>query len=267
MNTCDDYQKELAAFLYGEISLRQSRSLESHLESCPACRRELNSIKKVFNGADTLNPEMEAAMQQVDWEALSERIVDHAWRRGFHAASRNRTGIRRFWILPHLRPVFAALVLGILLGAALTLLVLRPPRPTRLGSREVIMTPEALESMDIEVVRRATLDYLDRSQYLLLDLVQASPDGAAQFWRSEFASRQAQDLLFKKKTIDQQLDSYRMAKARVLCDQIELLFLELIQVSQKVSAAELEKLQDLVQDRQLVMKIKLVKKELQESEV
>ncbi len=267
MTTCDDYKKEMAAFLYGELSPRESQNLESHLKSCSGCSRELNSIKKVFNGADTLNPEMESAMNQVDWEVLSEKIVDHAWKRRTASAPGYKAGIRRFWILPRLRPVFTALFLGILLGAALTFMVLRPPQSQWLGSYELIVTPEALESMDIEVVRRATLDYLDRSQYLLLDLVEASPDRAVQFWRSEFASRQAQDLLFKKKTIDQQLDSYRMAKAKVLCDQIELLFLELSQVSQEVSAAELEKLQDLVQERQLVMKIKLVKKELQESEV
>jgi len=58
-----------------------------------------------------------------------------------------------------------------------------------------------------------------------------------------------------------------MAKAKVLCDQIELLFLDLSQISQELSAAELAKLQTLIQERQLVMKIKLVKKELQESEV
>ncbi len=267
MNTCDEYQKELAAFLYGELSPRQSRDLESHLKSCPACGRELNSIKKVFNGADTLNPEMEAAMHRVDWDALSEGIVGHAWKRRPHGAGEYGIGIRRFRFRPHLRPVFAGLSVGIILGAALTFLILRPSRPTRLVSHEVIVTPEALESMDREVVRRAALDYLDRSQYLLLDLVQASPDNAAQFWRSEFAARQARDLLFKKKTIDQQLDSYRMAKAKALCDQIELLFLELSQVSQEISTAELEKLQNLVQERRLVMKIKLVKKELQESEV
>jgi len=58
-----------------------------------------------------------------------------------------------------------------------------------------------------------------------------------------------------------------MAKAKVLCDQIEQLFLDLSQISQELSAAELAKLQMLIQERKLVMKIKLVKKELQESEV
>jgi len=53
----------------------------------------------------------------------------------------------------------------------------------------------------------------------------------------------------------------------MLCDQIELLFLELIQLSPQMSEAELKGLQDLITSRQLLLKINLVKRELRPSEV
>ncbi|MFA9453743.1 MAG: anti-sigma factor [Candidatus Aminicenantaceae bacterium] len=268
MNTqCERYQRELAAYLYGELPDEMSRAMEAHLHTCPGCRREMNDMKKVFNGADTLNPDMSAAMEKVDWEGLPDRIADRVLGRGPRATVQGLTGFWKALLQPRMRPVYAALFMGVLLGAVLTLLVLRTSEPLDLASREWVISTGALESMDIEVARRTTLDYLERSQYLLLDLVQSSPEKAADFWQSEYGSQQAKDLLSKKRYIDQQLGSYQISKAKVLCDQIELLFLELSQISQKLSAAELVKLQTLIQERQLVMKIKLVKKELQESEV
>ena len=53
-----------------------------------------------------------------------------------------------------------------------------------------------------------------------------------------------------------------MAKAKVLCDQIELLFRELAQLGDGLPEAELERLRGLVAERQLFLKINLVKKEL-----
>ena len=264
---CEGYQRELAAYLYGELPEEMGRAVESHIQACPECRREMNDMKKVFNGADTLNPDIAAAMEKVDWDSLPDRIADRVLGRGGGAAVPGRRGFWGALLQPRMRPVYAALLLGVVLGAALTSLVFRPAAPLELASRELVIPAGTLEDMDLEVARRTTLDYLDRSQYLLLDLVQSSPEKAADFWKSEYAARQAQDLLSKKRYIDQQLDSYRMAKAKALCDQIELLFLELSQISPELSAAELTKLQALIQEKQLVMKIKLVKQELQESEV
>lgn len=264
---CERYREELAAFLYGELSAEASRELEAHLETCASCRREMNVIKKVFNGANTLNAEMEAAMEGVDWDSLPDRIADRVLGRGSRRSPKRKPGLWSTLLQPRMRPVYAALFLGIIVGASVMFLTLRPLRSPQGETSRLIVPDRFLESMDIEVARRATLDYLERSQYLLLDLVQTPPDKAVDFWKSDFASQRARELLTKKKYIDQQLDNFQMAKAKALCDQIELLFLELSQISQELSAAELEKLQRLIQERKLFLKIKLIKKELRESEV
>ncbi len=54
-----------------------------------------------------------------------------------------------------------------------------------------------------------------------------------------------------------------MAKAKAICDQIETLFFELSQFDGELAAAELGRIRGYVEERQLLLKINLVKKELQ----
>jgi DNA polymerase/3'-5' exonuclease PolX len=76
-------------------------------------------------------------------------------------------------------------------------------------------------------------------------------------------SERARDLLQKKKYLNGQLERFQMAKAKVICDQIEMLFRELMEISEEMPGAELERIRGLVKERQLLLKINLVKKELQ----
>ena len=118
--------------------------------------------------------------------------------------------------------------------------------------------------MDLALAQRETLDYLERSQYLLLELLQAkSPDEASAFLTQD----RIQKLLTEKKYLNNQLEEVKLAKAKMLCDQIEMLFLELIQLSPEMSETELRSLREIIEGRQLLLKINLVKKELQTSEV
>ena len=57
-----------------------------------------------------------------------------------------------------------------------------------------------------------------------------------------------------------------MTKAKAICDQIELLFLELSRLDETLPEAEIRRLQGLIEDSRLLLKINLVEKELEESE-
>jgi ribosomal protein S13 len=58
-----------------------------------------------------------------------------------------------------------------------------------------------------------------------------------------------------------------MAKAKAICDQIEYLFYELTQISVQLSEEEISKIQKIIEERNLLLKIKLLKRELEQSEV
>jgi hypothetical protein len=100
-----------------------------------------------------------------------------------------------------------------------------------------------------------------------LDFIQSPSEKSAEFWQSEFASQKARGLLAKKKYISPQLDKFKMAKAKAICDQIEYLFYELVQISAQLSEEEVSKIQNMIEEKRLLLKIRLLKKELEQSEV
>jgi len=101
---------------------------------------------------------------------------------------------------------------------------------------------------------------------VLLELAQPAAE-AGPFRLSDAAAQQARELLSKKKFLNPQLERIQMAKAKDICDQIEMLFYELSPVSESLTDEQRRDIQGLIEQKNLLLKIKLLKKELQESEV
>ena len=261
-------KKSLVAFLYGELDKNEKERLEAHLESCPDCGEELKRIQEVCRIADTRKGDIEESLASIDWSGLSVRIANSVFKKD---DSRLRDSwkekISRVLLNPRLRPVYAGLFIGIVLGSFATFLIFGPKNLRIAREGEIVVSQEVLEKVELEMARRQAVDYLAESQYLLLDFVQSPPEESAEFWKSDFAARRAKDLLSRKKYMNPQLDKFQMVKAKAICDQIELLFFELIHLSDQLSLEELKKIQNLIQERQVLLKIKLVKKELEKSEV
>ena len=101
---------------------------------------------------------------------------------------------------------------------------------------------------------------------MLLELAQTQTE-SGDCRLTEAAARKTRELLSKKKYLNPQLEKARMAKAKAICDQIELLFYELAQVSEHLTPVQCRGIQNMIEDKNILLKIKLLKKELQESEV
>lgn len=268
MKDCKKTNRNLVAFLYGELNEFDKKQVEAHLKTCQKCKVELLELKEVYEVADSLNADMEKAFVSVDWENLPTRIADGVFdKEPSRERQPRRAGLWPFLFQPRFRLAYAGLLLGIIVGAVVTFLIFRSPPLQVAEDRKIIVPQGFYDMMELEMARRDTIDYLDRSEFLLLDFVQSSPEKSVEFWQSDYASQRAMDLLSKKKFIDPQLDTIKLAKAKAICDQIELLFFELMQISDELSAEELKKIQRFIQERQLLLKIKLVRKELQKSEV
>ncbi len=268
MNACKKTIRNLVAFLYGELKEREASILESHLEVCPDCREELGQLKEIYRVADSLTEDMERAANSIDWAPLPVRMAERMDERQRPEAMHPRK--KGFWPIlfqPSLRFVYAGLLLGLIAGSLTTFLILRAHFIKTEENGKIVVPQGFYEKMELEMARRQTLDYLLGSEYLLLDFVQSSPERSAEFWQSDFAAQKTKDLLSKKKYIDPQLDKFQLAKAKAICDQIELLFFELMQISEKLSNEELQMIQNLIEKKQLLLKIKLVRRELEKSEV
>lgn len=264
MNNCKTYRDQWVAFLGRELGPEEERTMSAHLGACPRCRKEVETIRALFDGADSFREETRAALASVDWETLPSRIAERLPERPA-PESRFRERFRPGLWSPRFRPVLAGLLVGLLLGGTAVFFALRKPSFPR-PAAEFFASGEFLDQVEIELARRQTLDYLDKSQFLLLDVMDKS-GGSGPAGPDALASREARDLMARKKYLNSQLDKFKMAKAKDLCDQIEVLVFELSQLSPEVGAAEIERIRAMVRDRQLLMKIRLVKKELERSEV
>jgi len=266
MNTCRELRGDRAAFLKGELGPEKNERMASHLEGCPACREEVEAMKRVIGAASLVKNEMERAMASVDWEALPAQITDRVL--AAEPRPRRARGIAGLFFpsgRPGLRPAFAGAALGLVAGALVMFFVMRRPAPRAEARSGFFASPEFIERAEYEMARRETLDYLRNSQYLIMDFVQSTP-GEAGSRMDPAASGRARDLLAKKKYLNTQLDGSRMGQAKAICDQIEFLFLELSRLGEGLPEAEIRRIQSLIEDSRLLLKINLVEKELEESE-
>ncbi len=268
MKDCKQCRKDLVAFLYGELREDERLRLSSHIDKCPSCQHETEELKKMISEADAYKGELEEVMAAVDWESLPARISDRVIKEEKSSGHRSWSGnVWRYLFQPRMKPVYIGLLFGILLGSVLTFLALKPSILNRGGGRSFLVSHETLEKVELELARQETLDYLEKSQYLLLDFLQSLPEDSKEFWKTEYASDAARSLLSKKKYINPKLNKFQMVKAKTICDQIEFLFFELAQISPELSLEELDRIKDLIEDRQIMLKIKLLKKELGENAI
>jgi hypothetical protein len=225
-------------------------------------RDEDQAIDRLLQETEAVRAEIRRAADSVNWDVLPGLVADRALAGDFRAARRAPAARPLAWLAAfRMRPALAGLAAGLVVGAAAMYLALRTPgeRPGR--NEGYFASGEFLDRAELEMARRNTVDYLDRSQFMLLDVFEAG--GAGPLVPASVRAERARELLQKKKYLNAQLDRFQMAKAKAICDQIEALFLELSQINEELSAAELGRIRGVVQERQLLLKINLVKKELQ----
>lgn len=266
MRKCQNFNQELVAFLYGELGPEDKKRVESHLERCTLCQQELKQLEQIKEESESFKNEIAEAMSTVDWEALP---IEMAGRIFNQDTIRSRRGRRLFGFLFPVRwkPLYAGLLAGFFIGSLATYFLLQSTQSRGTQRADLVFTSDFFEKAELELARRETLEYLEKSQYLLLDFMQSSSGGTTDLWKDETGLEKARELLSKKKFINSQLDKFRLAKAKEICDQIEFLFYELTQLHDHLSPEDKKRLQDLIEDKQLMLKIKLVKTELKKSEV
>jgi hypothetical protein len=262
MKKCAMKKSDWQAYLTEDPEEGRSATVAEHLEKCPECRKEAEEIRKVMEGAGAVKAEIREALRSVDWDALPDRIADYVYDRASRPERASLGERPRVWFLQsRLRPVFAGLAMGLILGSLGMYLLLKNPSSSADRGKGFYASHEFLDRVELEMARRETVDYLEKSQYVLLDMF--GTPGGPEATRAAVNAAQAKDLLSKKKYLNAQLEKFQMAKAKAICDQIEALFLELAQISDELPEAELAKIRKFVQDRQLLLKINLVKQELQ----
>jgi hypothetical protein len=236
--------------------------MDDDIKTDPAGRAEAAALERLLTETAAVRSEIRRAADSVDWDALPGLIADRAMADDIRAAIQAPAPSPLAWLASfRLKPVLAGLAAGLVVGAAAMYLALKAPGGRAGRDDAYFASGEFLDRAELEMARRNTVDYLEKSQYMLLDVFESAEQGTGV--SAALRSERARDLLQKKKYLNAQLERFQMAKAKAICDQIEMLFLELAQIDSELPAAELGRIRGFVEERQLLLKINLVKKELQ----
>jgi len=241
--------------------------MRMHARTCPDCRRRLAEVEELLAGAAAVRGDIRAVMDTIDWESLPGTITARAFSEAGRRPRESRAErLRAAFSGRRSSPVLAAALAGIIIGAGGMFLILHPRAASVGAPAGYLVSGEVMDRVEFQLARQETLDYLDRSQTLLLDLVQNGHGPARSLPRAQTIEN-ARALVAKKRYLNPQLESVPLAKAQAICDQIEVLFLELTRTGEDLSPAEAAQIRDYIERKQLLLKIKLLRSELAASEV
>jgi len=226
-----------AAVDYGEGE-GGSLAAERHLAACETCRAFYASLQRVLNVVDTLpvperGPEYEGEL----WNRIRPHIP--ARRRPFRLA----------WAAPWRWAAAATACAGLMVLAFLAGRAY-PPRPPA-APMAAAADPQTGE----RVLLVAVGDYLERSQMVLIELSNASPQRALDISSEQ---ERAADLVSESRLYRQTAAHTGDTAVASLLDELDRVLLEITHAPSQLSAAEVEELRQRLEAEGILFKVRVL---------
>jgi hypothetical protein len=266
-------EEELILHYYGETAdglsaetpgSNAARRVEQHLAGCPSCREELDHLRRVLElvDAEGLNPAEPPgpAFEREVWARLQPHLTSSrpSWfSRFFHSAPTAtparvpRWGPRQWGLAGGV----AGLVLVAFLAGRLSDEVLPP------AAAPAMATANGNVAERVLVV--AVVDHLDRSQMVLLEVLNGDFAGGVDFAAEQSMARElvTANRLYRQTALGAGDD----ATGAVL-DELERVLLEIANTPQDATKDDLEALRAQIAARGVLFKVRVVGSEMRERE-
>lgn len=250
MNECRKCREVLIEALYDELGPADKEAFERHLASCPDCAAERTALNETLRLMDRRRrPDPGAEFWDGYWDRLSRRGVWEATAEGRRPSLAARLG-RALTSLPRwsyqVAGAAALLLLGILIGR----LALGPTA----GERR--MTASANAPVSSAAVQAA--DFIDRSQVLLLGLVNYDP-ATQDAYAFDLAGKKAysRELVNQAPAVLQSLDKPGQRRLRELVSELEVILMQIANLGSGQDLEGVELIKQGVDRRGLFLKIDL----------
>lgn len=254
MKACREMRPLLEWLAADELEGALRQRAEAHLDECPDCRRELAAWRSLLGAAALPDADVEAEIRAVDWNALAEGIAARAERGGRPAPG---AAGRRFFAL---RPLAAAAAVVVIAGLAA--LVWFQPRRGPLPAAAGDDRAAAVAHLQSGLAREEVLSYLRQSQLVFTDLLKDCPSEEMAPMELRLYSRKAKELLLRKKYVEQSLPPVEWLKVRQVSERIDWLNYEILQLEERRLCSQIHRLQRLLEDENLLLKIRLLERDL-----
>jgi hypothetical protein len=231
--------------------------VQAHVSACGRCRAEHDETSALLRrlAEDPLRAEVRRAESPLPLPVLLARVHEGIDR----ALAGPRPAAARPWRSARLAALAAALAVAIAIPAVLRRLASRAPERAEIA----LVSAEALTRLERTVAREQTARYLNEAQDVLAT-VASSPRDCERAERRvdvEAESRRSRELLARRALL---LDVHEgaVAGAQPVLDDVEQILREVASMEACARFRDVERLQGEIERRQLLMKVRLMQREL-----
>jgi anti-sigma factor RsiW len=257
MNACNEIRPWLEWLAADELEDGRRRLAQAHLRTCPACSRELAAWRSLLAAAAP-DAALDEQIRDIDWDGVTARVMAGVEARP--ASGRQAAPLLSFAFLA------AAAVLVVLVGLGVFFRTrsrgVSSPRGGNGPLGEGRLSASAATRLQSGLAREEAVAYLQESQLMLTDLLDGCVDEEMAPGEIRLYSRQAKQLLLKKKYFRPYLSQASWAKVRSVSERIDWLNYEILQLDERQLCGQIGRLQKIMEDERLLLKIRLAEKEL-----
>ena len=239
-------EDDLILHYYGETDRADDARVESHLASCEECRLAKNKLARVMAMVDAASPvEAPEGFERIAWARLEPALE----------SNRKRT-LKSFLWFPQWAfagGVAALLVVAFWAGRISTVTPSTPASPGLVAEVE----PE-------RVLQSAVGDHLDRTQMMLVELVNAETDHS-----DVLATEQARaaDLVAANRVIRQSALQSGDAQIVDILEDLERVLLEIANAPSDASSKQVTDLQSRITNEDLLFRLRVIAQEMRQRQL
>jgi len=241
---------------------REMQRTAVHLETCRDCREEYRLMQRFDKESLGLEDACNLEMQAINWEETAQTISSAIPFKHYKPAASRGTSFLFNWKLA--APVLAGvLLLGIWLGY---LFFHVSPQPPLLPAKEA-SPGVSLDRLENTLAKKEVVHYFKQSQLVLTDLMKHCDVDGSFPWKNQLDIKRVRALLSKNRYFSRNLNHPELLGSKKLLKKIEWLLYEILMSDDNTSCQQLQRLQDYIKQERLLLKIRLVGKELSLDEV
>ncbi len=247
---CTKYEALLSSKLFGDLTADERTRLETHLQSCAACREQLAALHNVLaTMAEPARPEM----PQHFWDGYWNRLIDRMEKEPAPASSRwqkVRDIFSAQWSWGwQIAAAAAVLVIGIVIGQNWS------TRESSVNIATTLPSPAIIPAYNVEA---RTAQLLERSKTLLIGIVNDDFEGA----NSSDLARQrkvSRALLQEARALQTNLPNSPDQRMQQLLQQLEFVLVQIANLEIEHDLSSVEMVREGIDREGLLLKINIEK--------
>jgi hypothetical protein len=231
-------EEQIVLHYYGDAE--EASEVERHLAACPECRAEFVRVQSMLQQIEPLEvPEPAAGFEEKTWLNLRDRLPEKG------------SFLRRLLKPSPQKWAFAG-VMAVLLAAAFLAGRFWPRPPGQVAQQPAQINPQ-------RVVLVAVGDHLERSQMLLVEIMNADTKGPINLSSEQAEARELLDSNHLYRVSSQQAGDPQVAR---LLDQLGRVLAEIANGPANVSPEDLQQVRHTIQAEGLLFKVRVVGSEV-----